>query len=207
MTPAVKARLRLAALLVVGFLVEATFGADLRIAGVAPDIMLLLVICAGLAGGPEQGAFVGFSAGLLADLLLTDTPFGLSALTMCLVGFAVGVLRSAVLREGWVLTPAVAFIATGLGVVAFLGFGDLVGQTQLAAEGRAWLVKVALVEGIDAAVLSIPVAWLVRRASSGSTGASRLSGVGVRLGPSGPLSGGRGPSGPLSGARSPSRTR
>ncbi len=172
-----KARLRLAVLLVAGLLVQATFGADLRIAGVAPDLMTLLVICAGLAGGPQLGTVVGFCAGVLADLLLQGTPFGLSALSLCLVGFGVGVLRAGVLREGWVLTPAVAFVATAAGVVLFLALGDLVGQTQLALEGRPWIVKVILVESIDAAVLSIPVAWAVRWAATGSAGAARVSGA------------------------------
>ena len=55
----------------VAILVQTTLGSDLRVVGVAPDLMVLLAICAGLAGGAEAGAWVGFWAGLIADLFLT----------------------------------------------------------------------------------------------------------------------------------------
>lgn len=174
MTGAAKARLRLAVLVLFVAFVQATFGANLRVDAVAPDLLALVAICSGLAGGVELGGFMGFFAGLLADLFLTDTPFGLSALTLCVVGAGVGALRTAVLREGWVLTPLVAFVATIAAVVGFVAFGDLVGQSQLAHEGRDWLLRVAFIEGVDAAVLAVPVAKLVELAARGSVGASRL---------------------------------
>lgn len=175
MSPATKARLRVGVLVVLTAFVQSTFGNDLRIAGVAPDLLILVVVCAGLVGGPEQGTVVGFCAGLLSDLLATDTPFGLWALTLCLTGFVVGALRTAVLREGWLLTPAVALVATAGAVLGFVGLGYLVGQAQLAAEGRSWLLRVVLVEGAYAAVLSLPVARLTRWAAAGSAGATRLA--------------------------------
>ncbi len=174
MTGATKARLRLGVLLLLVAFIQVTFGDDLRIGGVAPDLLALVTICAGLAGGAELGAYMGFFAGLLADVFLTDTPFGLSALTLCLVGAGVGALRTAVLREGWVLTPLVAFVATGAGVIAFVAFGDLVGQSQLAHEGRNWLVRVVFIESIGAAVLALPMAKLVEWTARGSVGANRL---------------------------------
>ncbi len=100
MSPHVRARLRIATLLFVAILVQTTLGSDLRVAGVAPDLMVLVTICAGLTGGAEAGAWVGFWAGLIADLFLTATPLGLSALTYCLIGAAVGALRTAVLPDG-----------------------------------------------------------------------------------------------------------
>ena len=47
----------------------------------AGDIVLLVAIAAGLESDAEQGAIVGFFAGLTFDLLL-DTPVGLSALVV-----------------------------------------------------------------------------------------------------------------------------
>ena len=57
---------------------------------VAPDFMMLLAVCAGFVAGPDKGAVVGFAAGLVSDLFLQSTPFGLSALAACLAGFVVG---------------------------------------------------------------------------------------------------------------------
>ncbi len=47
---------------------------DVRIGGVHPDVMVLLPVAAGLAGGPAQGATVGFWTGLVADLFLPPVP-------------------------------------------------------------------------------------------------------------------------------------
>jgi rod shape-determining protein MreD len=172
-TASTNARIRLGLLLVVGILVQTTLASDLRVRDVTPDFMLLLTICAGLAGGAESGAFFGFFAGLATDLWLT-TPLGLSALTYCLVGFGVGALRANLLPDGRLLTPFTAFVATGGGVALFVVLGDLVGQSQLTAEGSSWLIRVAVVEAVFGAVLSVPVSWLVERAARGSVGAERL---------------------------------
>lgn len=178
MGPEVKAvrwaRLRMALLFLAVLILQTTFGADLRLDGVAPDLMLLLAICAGLTGGPEAGAIGGFAAGLLADLSLVTTPLGLSAMSWCLIGWAAGVLRANVLREGWLIRPAIGFVATVCGVALFLLVGDLVGQAQLFAEGRSYLVRAVVVEGVWGAVLIIPMEWVYRRAARGSVGLEEL---------------------------------
>jgi len=171
------ARARMALVMFVAVLVQTALGDDLRVLGVAPDLMVLVAICGGMFGGPEAGAWVGFWAGLVADLFLVSTPLGLSALTYCLIGFAVGALRSSVLPEGWLLTPVLALVATAAAVVLFVGAGDVVGEHQLIAAGRTWLVKVAVVEGLCNAVLALPVAWLYRRAARGSKGMERMGGA------------------------------
>jgi rod shape-determining protein MreD len=175
--PRVAARLRIASILFVAIMAQTTIAPDLRIRGVAPDFMLLIAICGGLSGGSEAGAFVGFFAGLLADSFLTDTPFGLSALTLCLIGCGVGVLRVSVLPDMRLLTPVVAFGSTVAGVVLFVALGDVVGQHELIAGGRSWLIRVAGVEAVWAAVLSLPVWWLYAKAANGSVG---VEAVGAR---------------------------
>jgi rod shape-determining protein MreD len=161
-------------IVVAALLIQTTVGDDMRIAGVAPDLMVLITICAGLTGGTEAGAWMGFCAGLATDLFLTSTPLGLSALTYCLIGASVGALRAAVLPDSRLLTPVVAVVATAASVLLFVGLGDMLGQSQLLDSGRAWLIKVALIEAAWAAVLAIPVAWIYGRAARGSVGVERL---------------------------------
>jgi rod shape-determining protein MreD len=173
-TPHVKARLRIAVLLVVFTVVQTALGNDLRILQVAPDLLVLVAICGGLAGGTEAGAVVGFFAGLMTDLFLTATPLGLSALTYCIIGALVGWMRSSVLPERNLVVPVAALFGTAVGVLLFVGFGDMLGQHHLLEAGRNWLVKVIGIESAWAVILSFPVAWLYSRLARGSVGTERL---------------------------------
>jgi rod shape-determining protein MreD len=173
-TPEAWARVRIGAVLFLAIIVQTTFGSDFRILGVAPDLMLLLTICAGLEGGAEAGALVGFCAGMLADLSLTTTPLGLSALSWCLIGWGVGSVRANALPGTRSVLPVIGLLATGSGVVLFLVLGDLVGQSQLIDLGRTYLVKVGVVEALWSALLILPVAFVYERAARGSAGAAEL---------------------------------
>jgi rod shape-determining protein MreD len=174
LNPHLVARVRMAILLLGAILLQTSVGNDLRVLGVAPDLMVLLAILAGLSGGTESGAWVGFWAGLLTDMFLTTTPLGLSALTYCLVGASVGAVREGVLPESRALPPIVALGGTVTAVLLFVGFGDVLGQAHLLEPGRAWLIRVAAIEGGWAAVLAVPVGWLYGRAARGSVGVERL---------------------------------
>jgi rod shape-determining protein MreD len=153
--------LKVALVLVAGILAQTTFGPDLRADGVAPDFMMLLTVCAGFASGPDQGAVVGFAAGGLSDLFLQDTPFGLSALAGCLVGFAVGWGRSNMLSTRLLLAPFMAAAGTAVGVALFVVIGYIVGQQQLVAPGKRWLVEVAFIEACYSGIFSLPATWLM----------------------------------------------
>ncbi|MHB1891137.1 MAG: hypothetical protein ACYCUF_09700, partial [Acidimicrobiales bacterium] len=64
------------------------------------DFMVLLPFGAGYVAGPERGAAFGFVSGLVADLFL-PTPFGMSALVGCLVGYLSGMAASGLVRPAW----------------------------------------------------------------------------------------------------------
>ena len=82
----------LAAVLVAAVLVQSTVLAQVRLAGVRPDLLVLAVVSVAVATDATTGAAFGFVAGLVADLLF-DLPVGVSALVYVAVGFAVGTVR------------------------------------------------------------------------------------------------------------------
>lgn len=169
---------KIALLLFVGIVVQTTLMPDIQFHGVRPDLMLLLAVCAGMAGGPEQGATVGFAAGFLTDLFLQSTPLGLAALTYCLIGFSVGALRANFIPETRLLSLAVALVGTGCGVVLFTVIGAMVGQSQLTDGGLHHLLRIAIIESVLNAILGYPVSRLTIWASAGSRGATLLSQAG-----------------------------
>lgn len=152
------ARLRVVAVLAIAVVLHVTLLSDVRVAGVHPDVLLLVAICGGLAAGPERGAIVGFAAGLLADLWL-PTPMGLSALTYCLVGFGVGSIQTGILRATWWIPVLTALGASAAGVVLFAFLGAMVGQGQLLEPHR--LIVIAAVVAVTNALLSPAVSRVV----------------------------------------------
>lgn len=173
---AAASKLRLAAVILVAVVVQTTLASDVRVLGVAPDLMVLIGICAGLVAGAETGLVVGFFSGLAADAFLSSSPFGLSALTFCLVGLIVGVLRDNMLRDSWLVTPGVAFAATATAVLGFVALGDVVGRTGVAGASGSWVIRVALVEGVWSAALSMVVRPVVARAGRHLRAVERLDG-------------------------------
>jgi rod shape-determining protein MreD len=160
-TELAKVVVKAVAILLVGILVQTCFGNDLRVDDVAPDFMLLLAVCAGFVAGPDEGALVGFAAGLLSDLFLQNTPFGLMALAACLAGYVVGWARANFLRPHPAIVPIVAAGGTALGVLLFVAIGYVVGQAQLVAPGEKWVAQVAFIEACYAAVFALPAAMLM----------------------------------------------
>lgn len=131
---------------------------ELRVFGVAADLLLLVTITAGIASGADRGAAVGFGAGLLADCFL-QTPFGLSALTYSLVGYGVGAFQATILHTGRWIPVVTTMVASALGVVAFAAIGSVLGQDQLVS---ARLMTVAGVVAVLNGLLSWPVLRVMR---------------------------------------------
>jgi rod shape-determining protein MreD len=97
-----------------------TLGPPLRIADVAPDIPLIVVVLLALRRGPEFGCGAGFVAGLLQDAAAGGL-LGVQALTKAFVGFLIGAL-GARLRVGQPLVqvPGLVLLTVAEGLARFM---------------------------------------------------------------------------------------
>ncbi|MGO8871556.1 MAG: rod shape-determining protein MreD [Acidimicrobiales bacterium] len=168
-------------LVVVSFVVvQQTLVLDLRVGGVHPDIMLLLPIMAGVAGGPARGATMGFGVGLVADLFL-PTPFGLSALAGCLVGFGVGVTTMALDRSALWLPPVTAVLASAVYELVYAVLGSVLGQPQML---HVDLLRIVVLVSVVNGLLAIPalrlVVWATPEVSTEGVPTSTVSHGGLR---------------------------
>ena len=152
-----RTRIRVAAVLALTLVVHLTALSRFRFDDVRPDALLLVAVIAGLVAGPDRGAIVGFAAGVLGDLFL-QTPFGLSALVYCLVGFAVGSLQAGILRAAWWIPVATALGASVAGTVLYALLGAMVGQPEFVS---SHLVTIALLVGVMNAALAPAAVRLV----------------------------------------------
>jgi rod shape-determining protein MreD len=102
-----------------GGVAHATVGSALRIANVAPDIPLIVVVLLALRRGPEFGCGAGFVAGLLQDAA-TGGLLGVQALTKAVVGFAVGALGGRLrVSQPLVQVPGLVVLSIVEGIARF----------------------------------------------------------------------------------------
>jgi rod shape-determining protein MreD len=137
---------------------QSTIMLSIRVGGVHPDLLWLLPITAALLDGPESGAIVGFWSGLAFDLIL-PTPFGLSALVGCILGYAVGAATKAVDRRALWLVPVAAAIGSVAADMLFAVLGGIFGQRQMVQIDFPALV---LVIAVSSMILVLPVHRMMR---------------------------------------------
>jgi rod shape-determining protein MreD len=154
---------RVALVIFVVLMVQQTMMVALRIKGVHPDLLWLLPITAALADGPETGGIVGFWAGLAFDLVL-PTPFGLSALVGCLLGYAVGSLTTAVDPRATWLKPVAALTGSVAADMLFAVLGAILGQPQMV---QINFLALFVMVSISSVVFVFPVSRLMRWALTG----------------------------------------
>jgi len=115
------------------------------IGGAHPDVFLLLAISAGLVAGPQRGAVMGFTLGLVADVFV-QTPYGLSSLCYVLVAFAVGLAAGTVAARPTFGFQAAAALLGGVGgTLLFAGLGTLIGQPSVPQHQLVVIVAVVSV--------------------------------------------------------------
>ncbi len=164
--------LRAALALITLLVLQTTLIAELPIFGVRADLVLLVAIAGGIIHGRDRGAVIGFIVGFGYDLLVSQTPLGLYALTYCLVGYAVGTVQQTVLRSSWWIPVALAFGASAGGVTLFALLGTVLGQDGMVNDR---LGRIALIVGVVNALLILPALRLVRATVPPERHAARLS--------------------------------
>jgi rod shape-determining protein MreD len=156
-------RVKLAVLVVTTVVLQITLFPDLRLFGVAPDLVLVGAIAVAYRIGPETGAIYGFAAGLALDLFL-QTPLGISALSFALVAFGVGVLQTGLTRAPRFVAAIVGGAGGLLGGLAFVAIAALAGEDHVMAVRTLWVL--ALAAAYDA-LLAVPMFRVARWAVAG----------------------------------------
>ena len=142
--------------IVLALVIQTTvFGANgIQPLGVAPAFVTLVVIAIGPYVEPEYHVLLGFTAGLLTDLMGSGT-LGLWAMTLTIVAYATVRLRER-FNEGILLTAFLVFSLTLLGQLVFVTVATLFGQ-EVSAD--ASVVAKVFLPAVWNLALAIPVVW------------------------------------------------
>jgi len=121
--------------------------------GLAPDLVLVLVVLVGLFRGPEEAAWTGLAGGLCLGAL-TSFPLGGLFVAYMGVGIATGMLGQQIFSDRLPLLMVIVFFAVWIARLIGLVF---VPSPQFAG----WLVT-TLIVALYSALAGLPLGWLAR---------------------------------------------
>src|SRR3990172_2064732 len=122
--------LLLAAVIITALLLQTTVFAELNLLGAKPELLYLVTIVFAILEGPASGASPrvrrggggGRRAGGMAQDFLLDAPKGITALTLTLLGYAMGMARQYIVTP----SPILPFFLFSGGTFAGVGFHGVV---------------------------------------------------------------------------------
>lgn len=151
--------IRLSLVTLVALVLQTTLFTELRLGGIAPELILGLAAIAGFVAGPNRGAIAGFWMGLAYDVVL-ETPLGLAALAFCLVGYGAGIAGERAFRPTWWFAAGACSVSSAIGVIVLSVVGALVGGGAVASGGLPRvLLGVALLNAILAPLAMGAIRW------------------------------------------------
>jgi rod shape-determining protein MreD len=143
-----------------GGIAHATLAPAMRIADVAPDIPLIVVVLLALRHGPEFGCLGGFAAGLLQDAAGGGL-LGVQALTKALAGFGIGLLGGRLrVTQPLVQVPGLVLLSMAEGLVRFAVLKMLRFPAPFAELMAYVVLPQALYNGFLGAALVLALAWI-----------------------------------------------
>jgi rod shape-determining protein MreD len=148
----------------VALVLQSTVFAQITLLKAQPDLMYLLTVLVALLEGPASGAVLGFAGGLAEDFLLTQ-PKGITALTLTLLGYAVGTVRQYIVSPSALVPVIMVFAGTAVGIMFDGLVKFLLGQLDA---GWGFQLQIALLTGLYNAILTPLVFPLVRRLAESS---------------------------------------
>lgn len=113
-------------LAIIGIIMQSTLFAHIAIAGVTPDIILILVVFYSIFQGPKKGAIFGCALGLLEDIILGRF-IGMNALTKGLTAGLVGWFAQRAFKENLLVPIISLFSGSIINELLFLLAGKIMG--------------------------------------------------------------------------------
>ena len=127
----------------------------IRIFGVKPDIVFIIVVYTGYSFGPIAGQVTGFVSGLFHDAV-SNSPYGFLAFPKLTIGFIVGLLGRSVLRNNITTIIILMVVATLAKGVATLLLSYIFAQGMISG-----IIDVIIPESLYNAILAPPLFFLL----------------------------------------------
>lgn len=156
--------LTLTLVILTALLLQTTVFSEIQLFGVKPQLLYLIAIVIAMLEGPRDGAIVGFVGGMAQDFLLNQ-PKGITALTLTLLGYSIGMARQYIVSTSPLLPTILVAAGTFAATLFYAVVRFLLGQPDL---GMGFALRTALLAGLYGAILTPLFYPVVRRLSESS---------------------------------------
>jgi rod shape-determining protein MreD len=126
-----------------GLLLESTLFNELMIAGVKPDLVLIIVILYAIFSGPREGAIVGLFLGFIEDLFMAKY-LGINALSKFFVGLIIGSLEKRIYKENFIVPTIALLVGSLIHGLLFIFISNIVGYPLGIKNGFNVVIPVAI---------------------------------------------------------------
>lgn len=141
-----------AILILVSLIVQGHSSFDsIRIGGVKPDLLFILVIYMGYSFGSFYGQLTGFISGLLHDSV-SNSPLGLLTFPKLALGFIAGMIGRSVIKNNVISILLLLFLASLIKGIITLFLSYTFHQTMISA-----IITIILPESFYNAILAPPL--------------------------------------------------
>ena len=151
--------IRLAAIVIVGVLLQLSFFSRVALFHTSPDVLPALVVSLGLLGGSMTGAVSGFSIGLLVDCLLVEA-LGATSLVLLSTGYLAGLFRERFEIHSALVPP---LMCMGFTLFAEIGYGAVQVMLGIDSQVSLLIVRDMLLKAVYAFFLGWPIYLVLRR--------------------------------------------
>lgn len=128
----------------------------LAVDGVVPNLVLIVVVVAGIARGPEFAAILGFAAGLLLDVAPpADHVAGRWALALVIVGYLAGRVRQDA-RSSTLTAVLVVGAASFVGTSVYALSGAVVGDGAMPMDQMLRVIVISVLWDLVVAPFLVP---------------------------------------------------
>ena len=151
------------AVILTALVLQSTVFAQITLGGARPELVYLATIVLAFLEGPSSAAVAGFFGGMAQDFLL-NTPKGITALTLTLLGYVVGNLRQYFTTPN----PLLPVFVVGAGTSAAVVFERLVAYLLGTGTGFLYVLQVAVLSGLYNMLLTPFLFPILRRVAEAS---------------------------------------
>lgn len=149
-------------LLVTAALAQTSLFPFIALGSIRPDLLLLVAVGVALSDGVMSGLRVGFTAGLMTDLMVDQAPVGLATLVFTGIGYTIGFARPYLAPDSLTAPVLLAFLSGLLGTAGYGVLSLLLGDERVTG---GMLLQAAVSVAIYNTLLAPIVFGIVRRLS------------------------------------------